>query len=207
MAGREARASGQQRLLGEPDCLLRADRARAGRASDQARRRGHHGGVRLPHDGDADPSVRRCAGVCGRQRAAVQHRRDEARGGALRKDQGGHDRAHAGQSVRSGGGEGVLRQVQSLAGRGQLRRAGHAVYDQRRDALYRHVGRRRHEQLLSAAPHDDGRGRLRVHQQRAFEPPDTVLSRLGTRLHLPLRPRQLLRPSLRRPVRRAAGGL
>lgn len=54
--------------------------------------------------------------------------------------------------------------------------------------FYRYLGRHRHVQLLPAAPHDNGRGRLRLHQQPAAEPPDPLLPRLGPRLHLPLRP-------------------
>ena len=45
--------------------------------------------------------------------------------------------------------------------------------------FYRHLGRHRHVQFLPAAPHDDGRGRLRLHQQPAAEPPDPLLPRLG----------------------------
>ena len=161
---REARASCEQRFFGEPDRFFRPDRAGARRASDPPRRRGHHRGVRIPHDGDAHPAVRCGSRVCGRDGAAVQHRRDEARSRAQREDESRYDRAHAGQSVRPLGREGILRQVQPLARRGQLRRAGHAVHHRRRDEVHRHMGRYRHVELLSAAPHDDGRGRMRLHQ-------------------------------------------
>ena len=53
------------------------------------------------------------------------------------------------------------------------------VHHQRRNPFYRNLGRYRHLQLLPAAPHDDGRGRLRVYKQPAAEPPDQELPRLG----------------------------
>ncbi len=62
--------------------------------------------------------------------------------------------------------------------------------------IYRYDRRYRNVQLLSAAPHDDGRGRRRVHGQSAFKQDYPFLPRLGTRLCLPVRLRQPVRTPL-----------
>ena len=62
-----------EKKFAESDRVFRPDRAGTRRASDPPRRRGHHGGVRVPDDGDADAAVRRRPCVCGRDGAAVQH--------------------------------------------------------------------------------------------------------------------------------------
>lgn len=83
------------------------------------------------------------------------------------KNQGGNDCPHPWQSFRLEDGKVLLRQAWTLAGGRQLRCPGDEIYSGWRDTLHRHLGRHRDIQLLSAPPHDYGRGRLCVYQQCA----------------------------------------
>ena len=65
----------------------------------------------------------------------------------------------------------------------------------------RHVRRLRHAELLSRAPHHDGRGRRGAHEPAAAQAPDRVVPRLGPRLLVRAGRGQHVRPALRAPAR------
>ena len=63
----------------------------------------------------------------------------------------------------------------------------------RKDKAYRNCGRYRNEQLLSATPHDYGRGRSGVHGQSTAQQDNTLTPRLGKGLRVRLRSGQSVR--------------
>ena len=120
-------------------------------------RRSHHGGRGVSDDGEPDPAEPGRSGV---RRCRTRHLRADARIDRARHrpaNQGGDDRPHDGRAVRREGTARAVRPARPVADRGQLRRAGLQV----RRAADRHVRPPRVDQLLSCAPHHDGRRRRR----------------------------------------------
>ena len=149
------------------------------RAAARAGRRGHHRGGRLPDHGQPDRAVRAGAGVRRRRHPDLQHRSPSwSRRRSRRRPARSWSRTRwAIRSTPSGIAD-DRQAARPVADRGLLRRA-------RRDARRpprRHLRRHRHAELLSRAPHHDGRGRRGLHQRSGAATRDGSVPRLGPRL-------------------------
>ena len=190
---RPARDPVQLGLLGESPRRRRAHVQEARRAAAAAGRRGDHGRRGLPDDGEPDHLERARPRLRRRRARHVQPRRLAARGGARPAHARDHRGPHARQSVRPRRRLRVREGARPLADRGQLRRAR---LDLRRPAD-RLVRRLRDAQLLSGAPHHDGRGRRGADEPAAAEAAARVVPRLGSRLLVRARRGRHVRPPSR----------
>ena len=180
---------------------FRSDVAQAGRPAPAAGRRSDHRGGRLSHHCQSDRPERPGAGVRRCHNAHLQRGCDAAGSRRSRRARALSCFAHTlGNPFDLDAVTTFAAQPRSVADRRLLRCRGRDVPR----AQGGHFRRPGHRQLLSRAPHHDGRGRQRADGEAAAAHAGGIVPRLGPRLLVRSRQGQHLRQALRLAARRTA---